>query len=188
MTSNDPSLTPSNSDILWHPIISSTAVVTKNSQFPRWPSITIYLFTWGSNGEMGCLNISRDTPLPLLVLTDHWSVSESFLFFGCIFYNTNRKRFTRFPDDTLFLYMHCVSLTSVIPPSFCHHPLWCCYRPFINPPSGYVYNDNSLYIGCTGDSSHGSVTGYHVSYWPSSTTTHPSPPNAGSSQTASIII
>ena len=113
MTSNDPSLTPSNSDILWHPIISSTAVVTKKSKFPRWPSITIYLFTWGSNGEMGCLNISRDTPLPLLVLTDHWAVSESFLFFGCIFYNTNRKRFTRFPDDTTYTNCFCTCTVSV---------------------------------------------------------------------------
>lgn len=76
-----------------------------------------------------------------------------------------------------------VGLTSVMPPFFCQHFLWCSYLPFINPTSGYVCNDNGLHT----DAAHLSVTGYNVSYWPSHPMAYPSSVFLALAHTFSII-
>lgn len=80
-----------------------------------------------------------------------------------------------------------VGLTSVMPPFFCQHFLWCSYLPFINPTSGYVCVDNGLHSDCTRDATHLSVTVYNVSYWPSHPTAHPSSISLALAHTFSII-
>lgn len=114
----------------------------------------------------------------LLVPHDVW-----FTCIGSVFFIRPLEEIDKIVRKQMITVHVFVGLTSVMPPFFCQHFLWCSYLPFINPTSGYVCNDNGLHT----DAAHLSVTGYNVSYWPSHPMAHPSSVFLALAHTFSII-
>lgn len=162
------SLTPFNPNIHCQlPITSSTAIKKNLFECPTLSPKNLRWNVWV------LVRYKR-----LLVPHDVW-----FTCIGSVFFIRPLEEIDKIVRKQMITVHVFVGLTSVMPPFFCQHFLWCSYLPFINPTSGYVCNDNGLHT----NAAHLSVTGYNVSYWPSHPMAHPSSVFLALAHTFSII-